>query len=59
MAGYRVIRYEDIPEYYQLRRDFLNEQGEEDSLVNPNNLTALKKFPLYSALGRPKVKTVG
>lgn len=58
MAGYRVIRYEDIPEYYQLRSDFLNEQGEEDSLVNPNNLTTLKKFPLYSALERPKVKTV-
>ena len=26
MAGYRVIRYEDVPEYYQLRGDFLREQ---------------------------------
>ncbi|ATO19308.1 hypothetical protein BS636_06370 [Acinetobacter sp. LoGeW2-3] len=59
MAGYRVIRYEDIPEYHHLRRDFLNEQSEEEGVVNPNTLTALKKFPLYSALGRPKVKAVG
>ena len=26
MAGYRVIRYEDVPEYYQLRQDFLIEK---------------------------------
>lgn len=25
MAGYRVIRYDDVPEYYQLRQDFLIE----------------------------------
>ncbi len=26
LAGYRVIRYDDVPEYVQLRADFLNEQ---------------------------------
>ncbi len=25
LAGYRVIRYDDVPEYVQLREDFLNE----------------------------------
>ena len=36
MAGYRVIRYDDVPEYYQLRQDFLVEQ-------QPQNLISAKE----------------
>jgi uncharacterized protein Veg len=27
MAGYQVFRYEDVPEYYQLRRDFIGDSA--------------------------------
>ena len=37
MAGYRVIRYDDVPEYYQLRHDFLNEVGAREPLVRPRS----------------------
>lgn len=33
VAGYKVIRYEDVPEYYQLRRDFLNEQHTQNAFL--------------------------
>ena len=53
MAGYRVIRYEDVPEYYQLREDFLPEHAK----LRPAALVSdLKKYHLYSDLERKKVK---
>jgi len=57
MAGYQVIRYEDIPEYSQLRRDFLNEPAEAEKDVS--RMPALKKYPVYSHLDRSKLKAMG
>ena len=53
MAGYRVIRYEDVPEYYQLREDFLHEHAK---LRPAAPASGLKKYHLYSDLERKKVK---
>ena len=57
MAGYKVFRYEDIPEYYELRRDFLNEDEESAVASSPRILP--KQYPLYSRLAQPKAKAVG
>ncbi len=58
MAGYRVIRYEDVPEYYQLRQDFLIEKFAYNQLD-----TALeshtKKYSFYPVLGRKKIRILG
>ena len=53
MAGYRVVRYDDVPEYFQLREDFLNASVQHSAL---NSSNALKKYHLYSDLERKKVK---
>ncbi|ANF82802.1 hypothetical protein A3K93_11790 [Acinetobacter sp. NCu2D-2] len=58
MAGYRVIRYEDVPEYQQLRQDFLREQDVVDQETKTNSLSDLKKYHLYSDLERRKIKAV-
>jgi very-short-patch-repair endonuclease len=58
MAGYRVIRYEDVPEYYQLRRDFLSKQEQPGKELEYMAVNDLKKYHLYSDLGRRKVKAV-
>ncbi len=55
MAGYRVIRYDDVPEYAQLREDFLHGQSAKHPKVfAPVN--DLKKYHLYSDLERKKMK---
>ena len=36
MAGYQVFRYEDVPEYYQLRHDFIRDKA------SPNHEQAIK-----------------
>lgn len=58
MAGYHVIRYDDVPEYYQLRQDFLIEKFAYNQLD-----TALeghtKKYNFYPVLGRKKVRILG
>lgn len=56
MAGYRVVRYEDVPEYLQLREDFLNFPVQHKVLHKRNGL---KKYHLYSDLERKKVKLLG
>lgn len=56
LAGYRVIRYDDVPEYVQLREDFLNEQRVQVPFVPVNDL---KKYHLYSDLERKKIKIIG
>lgn len=53
MAGYRVIRYDDVPEYYQLREDFLNGHAKLKPVTPMNHL---KKYHLYSGLERKKVR---
>ena len=49
MAGYRVMRYDDVPEYYQLRQDFL---------PDPNSRAQEKKNPpaIHYMLERRKHK---
>lgn len=56
LAGYRVIRYDDVPEYAQLREDFLNEPRSRIPFVPVNDL---KKYHLYSDLERKKIKIIG
>ena len=56
LAGYRVIRYDDVPEYVQLREDFLNEPRSHVPFVPVNDL---KKYHLYSDLERKKIKIIG
>ena len=56
LAGYRVIRYDDVPEYVQLREDFLNEPRSRLPFVPVNDL---KKYHLYSDLERKKIKIIG
>jgi Protein of unknown function (DUF2726). len=51
-----VIRYDDVPEYVQLREDFLNEQRVQAPFVPVNDL---KKYHLYSDLERKKIKIIG
>lgn len=55
LAGYRVIRYEDVPEYLELRQDFLTDSHEMNN-VQPSQ--DLKKYHLYSDLERKKVKVL-
>src|SRR5690606_41704431 len=59
MAGYRVIRYDDVPEYYQLRQDFLQEQAQMKKMPKYTVSNDLKKYYLYSDLERSKIKAVG
>lgn len=58
MAGYRVVRYDDVPEYQQLRQDFLRERELQAVDVKANALSDLKKYHLYSDLERRKIKAV-
>lgn len=58
MAGYRVIRYDDVPEYQQLRQDFLHEHELVEIAAKSNALNDLKKYHLYSDLERRKIKAV-
>ena len=58
MAGYRVIRYEDVPEYYQLRQDFLIEKFAYNQLDTSLEGHA-KKYSFYPVLGRKKIRILG
>lgn len=53
MAGYRVIRYDDVPEYVQLREDFVHGHTKWKPLTPVSDL---KKYHLYSDLERKKLK---
>ncbi|OTG76997.1 hypothetical protein B9T33_15815 [Acinetobacter sp. ANC 5054] len=55
MAGYRVIRYDDVPEYSQLREDFLGSQVKYKPIPQVSDL---KKYHLYSDLERKKLKVL-
>lgn len=55
LAGYRVIRYDDVPEYSQLREDFL---GSPMKFKQISPVSDLKKYHLYSDLERKKLKAL-
>ena len=58
MAGYRVIRYEDVPEYYELRQDFLLEKSPHNQLdIQVADIP--KKYSFYPELERKKIRIVG
>ena len=58
MAGYRVIRYEDVPEYFQLRQDFLIENPT-DFQLDELTEASIKKYDFYPDLGRKKIRMLG
>ena len=58
MAGYRVIRYEDVPEYAQLRQDFL--QAETAPLHPETEVDEMgKKYSFYPNLPTKKIRLLG
>lgn len=54
MAGYRVVHYSGIPDYQQLRHDFLNEESEE----MPTTLMTTEKYKDHPLTGQ-KIRAVG
>ncbi|AMW77583.1 hypothetical protein AMD27_00810 [Acinetobacter sp. TGL-Y2] len=56
-AGYRVIRYQHVPEYQQLREDFLIEY--EDMQTMPESEQEGEKLNLYSARYINKTRVFG
>ncbi len=54
-AGYRVIRYQQVPEYQQLREDFLTEYVDMQTI--PESEQQSEKLNLYSAgyIDKPRV----
>ena len=58
MAGYRVIRYEDVPEYYQLRQDFLIGKSAYNQ-IDMQVEDAPKKYSFYPEIERKKIRIVG
>lgn len=58
LAGYRVIRYEDVPEYAQLRQDFL--QAETAPLHPETEVDEMgKKYSFYPDLPTKKIRLLG
>jgi len=58
MAGYRVISYEDVPEYFQFRQDFLIEKPA-DFQLDQLAEASIKKYDFYPDLGRKKIRMLG
>ena len=58
LAGYRVIRYADVPEYHQLRHDFLFEKLEQRQLHAEDGNT-IKKYNFYSDIKSDKIRLLG
>jgi hypothetical protein len=58
MADYRVIRYADVPEYYQLRQDFLVENVASHPL-DTSLEGHTKKYSFYPILQRKKIRILG
>lgn len=60
MAGYRVIRYDEVPSYQQIRRDFLGELRKEWQEPDAQELdTSLKKYNFYHNHEKRKLKVWG
>ena len=55
LAGYRVIRYDDVPEDYQLRHDLLSESSKEHWL-NTQLEEKPRQYGFYSDLERKKAQ---
>ena len=60
MAGYRVIRYDEVPSYQQIRRDFFGELRKEWQEPDAQELdTSLKKYNFYHNHEKRKLKVWG
>lgn len=57
MAGYKVIRYEEVPEYHQLREDFFGETYVLSSLDKETYVS--KKYDYYSSAQTRKLRVMG
>lgn len=57
-AGYRVIRYDAIPEYQQLRDDFLTDALDMQALHHTHE-SEMGKYALYSEQGLTKMRIYG
>lgn len=56
MAGYRVIRYDEVPTYRQIRRDFFGELRKDWHETEAQELdTSLKKYNFYHEKRKLKV----
>ena len=55
MAGYQVIRYSSVPEFYQLKQDFLLEKFHHH-LLDAHLEDDRKKYSFYPDLKRKKVR---
>ncbi|MFV5463742.1 MULTISPECIES: DUF2726 domain-containing protein [unclassified Acinetobacter] len=57
LAGYKVLRYEDVPEYHELREAFGQSPSSYADLEDLD--TALKKYDFLAHSVRHKVKVLG
>ncbi|MFV5465094.1 DUF2726 domain-containing protein, partial [Acinetobacter sp. 207] len=57
LAGYKVLRYEDVPEYHELREAFGQSSSSYADLDDLD--TALKKYDFLAHSVRHKVKVLG
>ena len=57
LAGYKVLRYEDVPEYHELREAFGQSSSSYADLEDLD--TALKKYDFLAHSVRHKVKVLG
>ena len=57
MAGYKVIRYEEVPEYHQLREDFYGDVYLPTRL-NKDKKTS-KKYDYYNDAQTRKLRVLG
>ena len=57
LAGYKVLRYEEVPEYHELREAFGQSSSSYADLEDLD--TALKKYDFLAHSERHKVKVLG
>ena len=57
MAGYKVIRYEEVPDYHQLREDFYGDLYASSRLTKDKHAT--KKYDYYNAAQTRKLRLIG
>ena len=57
MAGYKVIRYEEVPEYHQLREDFYGDVYVSTRLNKDKK--ASKKYDYYNDVQTRKLRVLG
>ena len=57
IAGYKVIRYEEVPDYHQLREDFYGDLYGSSRLTKDTRVA--KKYDYYNAAQTRKLRLIG